>query len=187
MRGLGDAVELAARGLAWIGGAILLALAAMTMVSITGRALDWAGLRAVRGDYELVAHGCALAVFFFLPWCQLKRGHVTVDILTDRFPPRVQALFGLMGDTLITLASGVILRQLWFGFGEKFPYGSEPLREALGMGYKPFYPETTYELQIPVWILYAVALVGAAMMVVVGLYTMARAWGWVRAGREEAV
>ncbi|MDV7141836.1 TRAP transporter small permease [Tropicimonas sp. TH_r6] len=181
---VGVLVEAGARALAWLGGAILLALAAMTVLSILGRALDGFGLSALRGDYEMVANGCALAVFFFLPWCQLKRGHVTVDILTDRFPPRVQALFGLMGDLLITLASIVILRQLWFGFGEKFPYGSDGLRAVLGMGYKPFYPETTYELQIPVWTLYATALVGAAMMVLVGLYTVGRAVRWVRDGQE---
>lgn len=180
----GRLIEEIARALAWLGGAILLFVAAMTVVSITGRALDGFGLGAVRGDYEMVANGCAIGVFFFLPWCQLKRGHVTVDILTDTFPPRLQALLGLMGDLLITAASVVILRQLWLGFGEKFPYGSDTLRNALGMGYKPFFPETTYELQIPVWILYAIALLGAGVMVLVGFYTVLRAWGWVRDGQE---
>ncbi|WP_165354628.1 TRAP transporter small permease [Tropicimonas sp. IMCC6043] len=183
---LGRRVETAARLLAWSGGVVLLAVATVTFVSVIGRALDGVGLGAVPGDYELVAHGCAIAVFFFLPWCQLKRGHVTVDILTDRFPPRVQAVFGLMGDLLVTLASAVILRQLWFGFGEKFPYGSDSVRQWLGMGYKPFFPETTYELQIPVWILYGVALVGALVMLAVGLYTTWRAACWVRDGREGA-
>ena len=36
-------------------------------------------------------------------------------------------------------------------------------------------------------ILYAAALIGALMMVLVGFYTMRRAWGWVRAGGEGAV
>ena len=48
----------------------------------------------------------------------------------------------------------------------------------------PFFPETTYELQIPVWILYALALLGAAMMLVTGLYTVLRAARWVRDGAE---
>ncbi|SNT37973.1 TRAP transporter small permease [Tropicimonas sediminicola] len=180
-------VERAARWLAWLGGAILAALSVMTVVSIVGRSLDGVGLGAVRGDYEMVANGCALAVFYFLPWCQLRRGHVTVDILTNTFPARIQAIFGLIGDLLITIASAVILRQLWFGFGEKFPYGSDAFRDAFGMSYKPFFPETTYELQVPVWILYAAALLGAAMMVIVGLYTVRRSWGWVRDGREGAL
>ena len=180
----GRFVEAGARWLAWLGGAILAALSLLTVLSIIGRSLDGFGLGAVKGDYEMVANGCALAVFYFLPWCQLRRGHVTVDILTDAFPTRIRAVFGLIGDLLITVASAVILRQLWLGFGEKFPYGSDAVRDALGMNYKPFYPETTYELQVPVWILYGAALLGAAMMVIVGLYTVWRAWGWVRDGQE---
>ncbi|WP_198666011.1 TRAP transporter small permease [Tropicimonas sp. IMCC34043] len=183
----GRVIEGAARALAWCGGAIMAALSVLTVVSILGRALDGLGLGAIPGDYELMAHGCGIAVFFFLPWCQLKRGHVTVDIVTERFPPRVQALFGLFGDALITFASVVILRQLWFAFGQKFPFGSDTLRGALGLGHRPFYVETTYELQLPLWIPYALALVGAAMMVVVGLYTVLRAAIWVRAGQEGRV
>lgn len=178
-------VEALAQGLAYLGGLILVFLSGMTVVSIVGRALDGVGpLGPVQGDYEMVANGCAIAVFFFLPLCQLRRGHVTVDIVIDRFPPRVRAAFGLFGDVAITAASIVILRQLWLGFGEKFPYGSEAFRQALAMGYKPFFPETTYELQVPVWILYGTAMVGAAVMVLVSLYTVARALRWVIEGRE---
>lgn len=181
-------VEALAKGFAYLGGVILAFLSVMTVVSITGRALDGIGpLGPVPGDYEMVAHGCAIAVFFFLPYCQLKRGHVTVDIVTGLFPPRVQAVFGLIGDLVITAASMLILRQLWFGFGEKYPYGSDAFRDALAMGYKPFFPETTYELQIPVWTLYGVAVFGAAVMVLVSLYTVVRAARWVRDGQEGAV
>ena len=181
---VGHGIEALAAGLAVLGGLVLCAMAVMTMVSITGRALVGFGLGPVRGDYELVANGCALAVFAFLPLCQLKRGHVTVDILIARFSARAQAVFGLIGDALVALAAIVITRQLWFAFGEKFPYGSDAFRTALGMGYKPFFAETTYELQIPVWIPYGAALVGAGMFVIVSLYCVWRAADWVVAGQE---
>ncbi|MCW9043641.1 MAG: TRAP transporter small permease [Pseudopelagicola sp.] len=183
---MGRVVDAIARVMAYGGGLILLAISAMTVISIIGRAGVGYGLAPVPGDYELVAHGCALAVFSFLPYCQLKRGHVTVDVLTDRFPVRIRALLGLLGDVLITLAAFVLLRQLWLGFGEKFPYGGDALREALAMGYKPFYPETTYELQIPVWIPYGVALLGAALFALVSLYTVWRSLNWIGAGQEGA-
>jgi len=186
-RRAGRAAETVARLLAYVGGIVLTALAVMTVLSILGRQLTAIGLGPVRGDYELVANGCALAVFCFLPYCQLKRGHVTVDILVARFPARVQALFGLMGDALITIASAVILRQLWFGFGEKFPYGGDALRAALGMGYKPFFAETTYELEIPVWIPYGLALIAAVVLLLVSLYTVWRSLNWVADGREGPV
>ncbi|MBR9841822.1 MAG: TRAP transporter small permease [Rhodobacteraceae bacterium] len=183
----GRVIEFLARLVAYSGGLILLAISAMTVVSIIGRMGVGYGLGPVPGDYELVANGCALAVFSFLPYCQLKRGHVTVDILTDHFPARVRVFMGLLGDVLISLGALVILRQLWFGFAEKFPYGSDALREALSMGYKPFYPETTYELQIPVWIPYGFALLGAALFALVALYTVWRSLNWLSAGQEDAV
>lgn len=186
-RRFGRVIEAASRWMAYGGGVLLTAMAGMTVVSIIGRMFTEYGLGPVPGDYELVANGCALAVFSFLPFCQLKRGHVTVDILTVNFPKRIQALTGLMGDLLIAAAALVILRQLWFGFGEKFPYGSDGLRDSLGMGYKPFFPETTYELEIPVWIPYGFALIGAVMFALVALYTVWRSLNWVLAGEEGAL
>lgn len=183
----GRVVETVAQALAFVGGLVLCAMALMTVVSITGRMFTGIGLGPVPGDYELVANGCALAVFAFLPYCQLKRGHVTVDILVGQFPARVQAIFGFLGDLLIAIAAIVITRQLWFGFGEKYPYGSDALRDALGMGYKPFFAETTYELEIPVWIPYGLALIGAVVFVLVSLFCVWRSAMWVRAGREGAV
>ncbi|MDP2495178.1 TRAP transporter small permease [Shimia thalassica] len=184
---VGRVIEAACRWLAYGGGLVLTAMAVMTVVSIVGRMFTGYGLGPVPGDYELVANGCALAVFSFLPLCQLKRGHVTVDILTSHLPKRVQAALGCVGDCLIAIASVIILRQLWLGFGEKFPYGSDALRDALGMGYKPFYPETTYELQIPVWMLYSAALVAAGLFVIVSLYTIWRSLNWVLDGQEGTV
>ncbi|MFT4784529.1 MAG: TRAP-type C4-dicarboxylate transport system permease small subunit, partial [Paracoccaceae bacterium] len=185
---MGRAMGAISRWLAYGGGAILVFLAVMTVASIIGRALDGIGpFGPVPGDYELVANGCALAVFYFLPWCQLNRGHVTVDILIDAFGARAKAVFGLLGDTLVALSSVVILRQLWIGFGEKLPFGSDALRAALLMGYKPYYPETTYELEIPVWSLYGAAVVGAFVMVLVSFYTVWRAVTWVVAGREARI
>jgi TRAP-type C4-dicarboxylate transport system permease small subunit len=181
---VGRAVEALAGALALAGGALLLALALMTVVSIVGRALSGLGLGPVRGDYELVANGVALAIFWSLPWCQLRRGHVTVDLVARRLPPRLHAALGLAGDVLVTLASAVVLRQLWLAFSERFPHGSESLRGALGMGPPPFFPETTFELQIPVWALHGAALAGAAAMVATGLYCCARAARWVALGHE---
>ncbi|WP_204114427.1 TRAP transporter small permease [Shimia biformata] len=186
-RRAGRVIESVSRWMAYGGGMLLTAMAVMTVVSIIGRLGTGIGLGPVPGDYELVANGCALAVFSFLPFCQLKRGHVTVDILTVQFSPRMQAVFGLLGDLLIAAASYIILRQLWLGFGEKFPFGSDALRDRLAMGYKPYFPETTYELEIPVWIPYGIALGGALLFFIVSLYTVWRSLNWVLEGSEGAL
>ncbi|MEL6801074.1 MAG: TRAP transporter small permease [Pseudomonadota bacterium] len=181
---VGAVLEGIARILAWCGGIILVAIAVLTVASITGRALIVIGLSPIRGDFELVEAGCAIAIFCFLPWCQLRRGHVTVDVLVARFPLRVQAALGLIGDTLIALAAGVILWRIWLGLGEKFPYGSDGLREAVGFGMRPFFVETTYELELPIWIPYAAATAGAAVFFIVALYTIWRSLNWTLQGAE---
>ncbi len=181
---VGRRVAALAKGWAILGGVLLVGLSVMTVVSITGRALTGYGLGPVPGDYELVANGCAIAIFAFLPWCQLRRGHVTVDIFINRLSSRAIAVFGFLGDVLVLVVSAIIARQLYLGWGEKFPYGSDALRDALAMGYKPFFAETTYELQIPVWMPYTAALIGAVLMVIVAAYTVWRSLNWVIDGQE---
>jgi TRAP-type C4-dicarboxylate transport system permease small subunit len=175
------------RLLALGGGLVLVAAALVTVASVIGRFFLFAGLGPVRGDFELVEVSCAIAIFAFLPWCQLNRGHVTVDVLVDRMPARMKAAFGLLGDLAIAIVSGLILWRLYLGFGEKFPYGSDGIRDVLGMGSKPYFAETTYELELPVWIPFGLSTIGAALFFVVSLYTVWRALNWVLAGREAAL
>ena len=118
------------------------------------------------------------------PFAQFKRAHVVVDIFTGRLSQRVQIFLGLVGDGLIALVSGVLAWRFWLGLGEKIPYGSDALRSALSMGYKPFFAETTYELSVPIWMPYSVAFVGAILFFIVSLFTVWRSLNWTLEGRE---
>lgn len=173
-----------ARWLAYGGGIFLVGIALVTVVSVIGRGLISIGLSPITGDFELVEAGSAIAIFCFLPWCQLNRGHVTVDVFISQLGPRAFAFLGLVGDALIAAVAWVILWRMYLGFGEKFPYGSDGLRGLLNLGSKPFFPETTYLLEMPVWIPFGLALIGAAFFFIVSLYTVWRALNWVLAGRE---
>ncbi|MBN2905248.1 MAG: TRAP transporter small permease [Rhodobacteraceae bacterium] len=180
----GRAAQALAGAMAMTGGVVLVAIAAVTVASVLGRALP--GLDPVRGDFELVEAGTGVAVFLFLPWAQLKRGHVSVDIVSRLMGRRVHAALGFLGDLAISLVALVIAWRLWLGFAEKFPFGSQGLRDALGMGYRPFFAETTYELQLPVWIPLGLALIGAAGFALVTVYTAWRSLNWTLAGQEGA-
>ena len=114
----GRVLDTLCRLLALGGGLVLVAAALVTVASIIGRSFLFVGLGPVRGDFELVEISCAIAIFAFLPWCQLNRGHVTVDVLVERLPARVKAVFGLIGDFAITIVSGLILWRLYLAFGE---------------------------------------------------------------------
>jgi TRAP-type C4-dicarboxylate transport system permease small subunit len=173
-----------AQVMAYGGGIILAGLAVMTLISVIGRRLTDYGLKPITGDYELVEAGCAIAVFAFLPWCQLNRGHVTVDIFVARLPAAAQRVLVLFGDLLIAAVAFVIMWRLYLGFGEKFPYGSDAFRSAFSMGYKPFFAETSYELEIPVWIPFGLALLGAVMFFVISIYTVWRSLNETLDGAE---
>ncbi len=182
---VGRQLEFIAKMLAYAGGFILAIIALVTVASIIGRALLFAGFGPIKGDFELVEMGCAVAIFAFMPLAQMRRAHVTVDIFISRLPEQVQAFLGFMGDILIALISGVLLWRFWLGFAEKFPYGSDALRTKLAMGPKPFFPETTYELEVAIWIPYSMALTGALFFFIISLYTVWRSLNWTLQGQEQ--
>lgn len=184
---LGRVIDVVSQGFALAGGVVLAAMALVTVVSVAGRALAGYGLAPVRGDFELVTIGCALAVFWSLPLAQVRRAHVTVDVLSERLGPRVHAALGLVGNAALTVCAWVVAVQLARAFGERFPHGGPAFRDALGLGPPPFFAETTYELQIPVWIPFGLALIGAVWLVVVCAWTVWRGAVWVAAGREPAM
>lgn len=163
-RRVGVVIDALSRWLAYAGGLTLVALTAMSVVSIVGRGLagiseawPFSVMGPVTGDFELVEAGCAFAVFAFLPWCQMRRGHVTVDIFISPLSARARAGLTLAGNVILTVVSYVIAWQLWLGTLDKRAYF-----------------ETTFILQMPAWWGYAAALVGAWLFFVVALYTVWR-------------
>jgi TRAP-type C4-dicarboxylate transport system permease small subunit len=142
---------------AMAGGAVLIALVIVTVVSIAGRSLISTGLGPIPGDFELVETGTAFAVFAFLGLCQFRRGHVTVDLFLTRAGPRVNAAIDVVANLLMTGAAGIITWRLWLGMLDKRSYG-----------------ETTFILQFPIWWGFAAALAGAAAFTLVCAYTVLR-------------
>ncbi|CAM0554621.1 TRAP transporter small permease [Vreelandella titanicae] len=145
------------------GGLLVAALAIITVVSILGRwvasapvlsdmtMLEWVG--PITGDYELVEMGTAIAVFLFLPYCHLRGGHVTVDLLVMHAPPIVQRLLAVVAETLFLVVAGLMTWRLFHGLLDKRRY-----------------METSMLLDIPLWWGYVGGLVGFALLTLVCLY-----------------
>lgn len=164
------------RVMALLGGAVLTLIILLVCVSVLGRALNgmlhgaWVqsvapgfaqglldlGVGPITGDYELVEAGTAFAIFAFLPMCQITGGHASVDILTNRLPPRVRRILVMLGEVLFALVLLVITWRLYAGMISKMRY-----------------EETTFLLQFPVWWGYAASLAASVFAAITAIYVAA--------------
>lgn len=149
-------VHALARLLAILGGLFLVAITVMTVVSIVGRAFISVGLGPVPGDFELVEAGIGFAVFAFLPWCQLNRGHADVDLFTSYLSPAVNRVLNLLWEIVLGLVTILIAWRLWVGMLEKREYG-----------------EITFILQFPIWWGMALCAGATVVGVIVAVYMIA--------------
>jgi TRAP-type C4-dicarboxylate transport system permease small subunit len=164
-RSISRLVEFLARWTAIAGGIVLMAVVIMSCVSIIGRGIGKMGfgIGPIPGDTELVEIGIGFAVFAFLPWCQLRRGHATVDLFHAAFGAKLNRIIDLVADTLMFIAAALIAWRL-----------------GLGMIDKKSYSETTWILEIPIWNGYAAGLFGAVVFVIVSAFCV------LRSGRQLA-
>ena len=165
---LGRAAHGLAKALAIAGGLVLMAMVLMMMISIVGRALLSFGLRPVTGDYELVSIGMGFAVFAFMPWVHLERGHALVSLFTDYFGTRFNSWLLVVTDFMMLVAAAFIAWRLYFGMMDKFAYR-----------------ETTLLLRFPLGWAYAMGFVGAVAFVIVALYVLGRSVSYALAGEVE--
>ncbi len=150
------------RAFALAGGCVLIAMMLMSLVSIFGRAFL---NRPLAGDYELVQLGCAIAVSAFLPFCQMRGGHVLVDFFTANSRPSVRAALDAIGAALLGVAAAVFAWRLAAG--------------AIGM--RVANDQTTI-LAIPTWWVMALMVPSFALFAAAGFYTAWQHWRSSHAG-----
>ena len=88
------------------------------------------------GTYEIVSFLGALVTAGALPYTQLRRDHIMVDIITDRFPPRVKQWLDALSDLLAAVLFGIVTWQL-YRWGEKIQLAGEK-SETLQLTFHPF-------------------------------------------------
>lgn len=154
---LGRALDHACRALALIGGILLVGLTLTTTYSIFMRAFFDEPLL---GDVELVQMGCGIAIVFFLPLCQLRRGNVIVDVFTLRASPWVRRTLDALGSILMALAGALLAWRSLIG-----------TLDAYGTG------EETVIMGLPIWWTMCVFVPALGLLALVALYT---AWQDIR-------
>ncbi|MDZ4096006.1 MAG: TRAP transporter small permease [Paracoccaceae bacterium] len=156
-----------ARTMAALGGLVLGGLILLTSVSVLGRGLNTLGhsglpeglgatlqgFGPITGDFELVEAGIAFAVFAFLPWCQMRGGHASVDLFTAALPGWANRCLIAFWEVVFALVTILIAWRISAGMLGKISNG-----------------ETTYLLQVPVWWAYAASSFAAGIAAVVAVY-----------------
>jgi TRAP-type C4-dicarboxylate transport system permease small subunit len=151
------------RAMAWFGAFVLVLLAGMSVVSIAGRALSGIGLGPVPGDFELVEVGTAVAVFCFLPWAHLKRGHAAVDLFWRAYPAPLQRLLEVLADALMLVVWVLLIWRMGVGMADYRDNG-----------------ETSFILGMPVWWGYALSMLPALVGCAAYLWRLLESLGLAR-------
>jgi TRAP-type C4-dicarboxylate transport system permease small subunit len=144
-------VERLAGLLAAFGGVCLIAACGLTGASI----LFGLVIRPIPGEIEVVEALCGLAIFAFLPFCQLRRGHVGVDLIISAFGPKAMNWTQMIGDVIIAVLFVVLTWRHGIGLMDKYGNG-----------------ETTPLLLLPLWWGYAVAMFLMVINVIVCLFVI---------------
>ena len=133
------------------GGLVVGALAVMTAASAVSNLAFQAPFAA---DFELVKHGTAVAVFMFLPYCQLCGANVTVDIFTGRASEAAKAAMALLSALFAIAFALLLLRQM-----------------SLGLQSYLRYPEVTPVLQLPLWTAFPPILISLLLLLLAATVT----------------
>jgi TRAP-type C4-dicarboxylate transport system permease small subunit len=94
------------------GGLLTLATAVVVTASVIRRNI---GSEGIPGDFEYVQMGTALAVFAFLPYCQLKRGNIVVDTFSTYWPARLRDAVDALWDLVYAGITGLLAWSLLRG------------------------------------------------------------------------
>ncbi|MDH5188790.1 MAG: TRAP transporter small permease [Rhodospirillaceae bacterium] len=134
-----------------LGGLLMSGLIVMVVISVIGRYLFSA---PIYGDFEMVALGTAIAVFLFLPYCQMQRGNVIIDLFLSWAPKKSQTVLDVVGSLLLAIIAAVLAWRMTLGGFNAVQYN-----------------ETTYILALPLWWAYPFAILSFGLLFLTSIYT----------------
>jgi TRAP-type C4-dicarboxylate transport system permease small subunit len=154
---LGRILNRLAAWFAVAGGAVLVAITTLVVISILGRSLF---ARPVPGDFEIVGFGTAVAVFLFLPYCYMQRGNVAIDVFLRHTPARVQRVMDAFAALLFGAVAALFAWRMSLGLMDTFSYG-----------------DISMIVGVPLWWAYPIGVASFALLCLGALYTAVYGWG----------
>lgn len=101
------------------GGLLLCAISGLVVLSTIGNAIFG---RPVPGEFELVAMGTAVMIFLCLPYCQLQRGNIAVDLFLSGASLRLRRALDVMAAGLFSLLAFLFVWRMGAGLADAIHY-----------------------------------------------------------------
>jgi len=149
MRVLEKISQILNRTFVLIAGAFMAAMILVTCANIFLR-IVWV---PIKGTFELMGFFGAVATAFVLGYTQLKKSHISVDILVNRFSPRIRTVFNGINYFVCMVFFAVLGWQISGLAGNLWKTGE--VTETLRIVYYPF----TYGVALGCFLLALVLLV----------------------------
>lgn len=147
-------LETLAKLCAILAGLLLVGVTLLTCVSVAGRnTTGW----TVVGDFELTGAAAGAAIALFLPWCQVRRGHIIVDFFTQRVSPAARTRLDRFGALGLAIVAGLMAWRSGVGGWNAWTSGSGSMM-----------------LGFPEWVTYAGIVPAFALTAVIALVQAAR-------------
>lgn len=130
-------------GWAILGGLILLSIVAVTVTNVGAFALDrlartWGStVSGLPGYEDYVRLAVAAAIPMFLPYCQLQRGHLSVDLFLKKAPASFNRFIDRL--SLVLMAVTALFLAYWMILGMEETKNDGALSRILGWQEWPFY------------------------------------------------
>ncbi|HEX9836961.1 MAG TPA: TRAP transporter small permease [Alphaproteobacteria bacterium] len=128
----GRALAHATAVLTWAGSAALLAVAAVTVLSVLGRYLF---NRPIEGDYELVEIGMAVAIFLYFPYTHLTGSNIVAEFFTHGLSERARTMLEAMHDAIFGAVAALFTWRLALGCIRKFQENDTTMLLAIPKGW----------------------------------------------------
>lgn len=145
--------ERLAAALAVLGAVILLAAAVTVTASVVVRIVTGG---QIKGDFEIMSVASGIAILLFLPYCQALKAHVFIDTFTGWLAPSLNRAIDAVWLLVTAAAMSLLTWRLGIGLGEAWANN-----------------DVTVMIRIPLAVVFAAAVVGAAGTAVLAVLTAA--------------
>ena len=155
-RSFGSMLELVCRLLAYIGGALFIIEAVMSVISVLGRTFL---STPIPGDYELIQMLSCMGIALCMPYCQMCHGHVFVDFFTLWAPKSLKRRLDSFACLLLAIVAFVLAWRSFEGMLDMYEY-----------------QESTMVLGMPIWWGYFPIAPSFIIFGIAALYSMRYGW-----------